>query len=650
MTRLALCATGVALWCLIVVGRLVWVQVLDHDDYVERATRQQQRVHDLDAPRGTIFDARGRILAVSVEVPSVAVDPRKVADPAAIASLLVDGLGVEYDETVATLEQEGRAFAWIQRKGDPRAVEALQARVDKLETKERFFYQVPEHKRIYPFGPLAAHVLGFVGTDNEGLHGLEARYEATVASRKGQRLVLRDGRAGQLHLETAAPRPGRDLHLTIDATIQHFAEQALANGLERSGADRGSVVVLDPHDGAVLAMASAPSFDPNRPLAVDPTMWRNQAISEAFEPGSTFKMITLASALETGAVGEATVFDCGMGGIRLGGIRINDHKPFGALTVRQVIAKSSNVGAIKLGQAAGRDRFHATVTGFGFGALTGIDLPGESRGLLRRPSSWQPITPAYLSFGQGLSVTPLQLAVAYAAVANDGWLVTPRVVDRIDGKKVPVAERRMLKLAPSTLATVRDILSTVIAEGATGRKAAVDGYRVAGKTGTAEKALPGRGYVAGHYIAGFTGFVPLDSPRLVIVVSIDEPWPLYNGGDAAAPVFAEIASRSLLYLGVSPADGPREHWPAEDPDSHATSRAKSQLAARDIEPMRPEVTTEPGVVPDLTGLTAREAVVVTSRFGQYPVLHGSGFIARQEPAPGSAYEGPIRVWLRPEGG
>jgi cell division protein FtsI/penicillin-binding protein 2 len=557
--RLNLVVALLALWLSGLAGRLFHVQVLGHEVYEQRAERQQQRVVKLDPPRGTIFDARGRELAVSVEVRSVAADPTFVDDPEATAAALATALDLDRKRLAETLAAD-RAFVWIRRKLDPPDVEKVLA----LDLDGVF--TLPESKRYYPMGSLAAHILGFVGTDDKGLAGVEFLYDRTVRSEQGQQTVVRDARRGTVRfpgLGGQEPRPGKSVVLTVDAAIQHVVEQALKKAVENSGASRGSVVMMDPHTGAVLAMASYPTFDPNHFNAAPADHQRNLALAEPYEPGSTFKMVTLAAALEANAVDPLEKIDCLHGGITLRGTRINDHRSFGALTTREIIAQSSNVGAIKLGMKAGRERLYDTIRGFGFGRPTGIDLPGERAGILRPLEIWTPLEPAYAAFGQGLSINALQLVDAFAAIANGGFLPRPHVVAAIgpeDGERVPVelqAPARMA-IAATSITQVRSMLESVVLDG-TGKAAAIPGYSVAGKTGTAEKAFKGRGYVAGKYVASFVGFAPVRRPVVVCAVVLDEPWPRYHGGDVAAPVFAEIVGRTLMYLDVPPDDPEREH-------------------------------------------------------------------------------------------
>ncbi|MCG8458937.1 MAG: penicillin-binding protein 2, partial [Holophagales bacterium] len=380
--RLVLLTSLAAVWLGALLFRLFWLQVEEHDQYVGRAEEQQQRVVELDPPRGTIFDAEGRPLAVSVEVSSIAAHPGSIEDPPAVARLVAETLGLDPGTVRAALESN-RRFVWIERKVDRPKAEALRAKVQELGIRGIDF--LPESKRYYPMRELLAQVLGYVGLDNSGLAGLEYRYERVVAAEKGRRTVLLDGRAGAVtfpNLDLAEARPGDDLHLTIDAAVQHITERELEKAVRESGADSGMAMMLDPRTGAVRAMASYPTFDPNHFGAFPKERWRNAPVMDAYEPGSTFKMVTLAAALEANAIDSLATFHCGNGHIVLGRTLIRDNASFGELSVREIIANSSNVGAIKLGQVAGRHRLFDTIEGFGFGDPTGVDLPSENAGLL----------------------------------------------------------------------------------------------------------------------------------------------------------------------------------------------------------------------------------------------------------------------------
>jgi cell division protein FtsI (penicillin-binding protein 3) len=550
--RIAVVAGFGLAWMLLIAARFYDLQVLRYEHYATKAERQQQRVVTLDPPRGTIYDAQGRELAVSIQVDSVYAVPPEIEDPAAAATAIAGAVPDLDRARLARQLTSDREFVWVARKLDPPVAEKVRA----LKLKGLYF--VPESKRYYPMKELAAQVLGYVGTDNHGLAGLEQVYDREITGKPGKRTVLRDARQGTVAapgLSFSDPEPGRDLHLTLDATVQHIVERELARAIEERHARRGSAIFLDPATGGVLAMASYPTFDPNDFGSASPESWRNRAVADVYEPGSTFKIVTAAAALEAGVVREDERIDCGMGSITLyKDIRVRDHKPYGLLTFAEVISHSSNVGVIRVAQRIHDDRFYATIRGFGFGRQTGIDLPGESGGILHNVERWSLLEKDYIAFGQGISVTPLQLVSAAAAVANDGVLLKPHVVAAVSQGEVrlakyptpPVAGR---PISPATARELTQLLEGVVTEG-TGKPAAIPGYRVAGKTGTAQ--IPVRGGYRG-YLPSFVGFAPADRPALVGLVAIAEPQGNeYYGAQVAAPAFGSITRQVLLYRGVHP--------------------------------------------------------------------------------------------------
>lgn len=560
---LVVTATGV-LWLALIVLRLYQLQVVRYEHYLTKAERQQQRVITLDPPRGTIYDSQGRELAVSLQVDSAYAVPPEVRDPQATARALARLVpGLDAGRLARHLAAD-REFVWVARKLDPPVASAIR------DLKLPGIYFLPESKRYYPMRELASQVLGYVGTDNHGLGGLELYYDKLVTGKPGVRTVLRDARRGTVvspSLSFAEPEPGQDLHLTIDAAVQHIVERELARAVEERGAKRGTAIFLDPKTGGVLAMATYPGFDPNRFDDYPPAQWRNRAIMDVYEPGSTFKIITAAAGLESGEVRAEDVFDCEMGGITVMGQRIRDHKPFGLLTFAQVLAKSSNVGVIKVGLKVGDDRLFHTIEGFGFGRRTGIDLPGESGGILHPLTQWhrQPITKAYVAFGQGVSVTALQLASAVAAVADEGTLMRPHVVAAVGSGGVLHKVKPVVAGRPVTVPTARELrrLLEGVVTGGTGKGAAVAGYHVAGKTGTAQIPVAG-GYSHNGYLPSFVGFAPSDQPVMVGLVAVAEPRGFeYHGGQVAAPVFGTVARQVLLYLGVRPERDAPAVWPGQ---------------------------------------------------------------------------------------
>lgn len=560
--RLLLVVAVGAAWIVLIGARLYQLQVVRYDHYTGKAERQQQRVVTLDPPRGTIYDAKGRELAVSVQVDSAYAVPPEIDDPEEVTRALLKVVPeLDAKKLLRDLSRD-REFVWVARKLDA----PVAAAVRKLDLPGIYF--LPESKRYYPMRELAAQVLGYVGTDNQGLAGLEALYDGVIAGKPGKRTVLRDAKHRTVvspGLSLAEPEPGQDLHLTLDAAVQHIVERELAKAVLERGATRGMAVFLDPWTGGVVAMASYPGFDPNRFKDFPASQRRNRAIMDIYEPGSTFKIITAAAALESGLVRADDVFDCEMGGVVVFGKRIRDHKPFGRLTFAEVLAKSSNVGVIKAALIVGDERLDQTVRGFGFGKATGIDLPGEESGIVH--ALRHPRQKAYVSFGQGVSVTALQLTSAIAAVANEGTLLKPHVVAAVGRAKrhpqPPVVGR---PVTPETARELRRLLEGVVT-GGTGKAAGVPGYHVAGKTGTAQIPVAG-GYSRSGYLPNFVGFAPAGRPVIVGLVAVAEPQGFaYHGGQVAAPVFGAVARQVLLYLGVRPEREPLLRWPGEIPSN-----------------------------------------------------------------------------------
>lgn len=552
---LALLSMG---WAVCVALRLVDLQVSDAGSLQDRARRQQEQVIKLAARRGMFYDRGGRVLAMSIEVDSAYAVPAEIENPLRTATALAPLLEpeplrrAERRGRIQEKLQSDRAFVWVERKVGPE----VRTRIESLGLKGIHFLR--EHQRFYPHGELASHVLGFVDIDNNGKEGLEGALDDRIHGEDGQLFALVDARRKQFLKATRGEmKPGDGIVVTIDATVQHIAERELRRALADTGSRSGSVIVMEPGTGDILAMANEPTFNPNRAGSHPAESRRNRAVADAYEPGSTFKVITMAAALERGLVDPHEIIDCGNGSVRVSGALIRDHKRFDRLSASEVLEESSNVGAIRIGQRLGRDELFETIRRFGIGERTGVDLPGESRGLLREPSEWSGVSQASISFGQEVSVTPLQMLTAIAAVGNGGVLQPPRLVLRQldpDGAVLaehPSAAPRTI-LAPSTVARLTRMMRGVVENG-TAKAAKMEGYSVAGKTGTAEKIGPSGTYADDKHIASFAGFTPASRPAIAILVVLDEPrGSLFHGGDVAAPVFRRIALPVLRYLGVAP--------------------------------------------------------------------------------------------------
>jgi cell division protein FtsI (penicillin-binding protein 3) len=553
LRRLYLLVALFALVLCALLARLFDIQVLQHHLLSSLAERQYQKSAELHGKRGTIYDRRLRELALSVDRESIYINPGEFFTSPEAVTQLARLMGLK-DATILEKVQTDRQFAWLKRKVPPDESAALRARGFKGVGF------VTESQRFYPKRALAGQVIGFVGTDEAGLEGVEHGYESTLAGEAVRVMLDRDARGRSIALRSDALRQlpqGHDLVLTLDERIQFVAEHELREQITRLGAVGGTAVVMHPFTGEILALANESAFDPNIFREATAKTWRERNITDTFEPGSTVKALLAAGALEERLVRPDDMFFGEQGSIQVGTLTIRDHEKFSWLTFREVIEKSSNVGAIKVGQRLGKDRLYDYLTRFGLGSRTGIDFPGEASGLLRPPQQWSEVSLASLSIGQELAVTALQLATAFSALANGGMLVRPYLVKTViqNGEVIqetaPTQLRRVI--SEPTARQVTNILQGVVTRGS-GRAAAVEGYTVAGKTGTAQKfdATLGK-YSAQKSIASFVGYLPAEQPRATILVSIDEPqagvaW----GGVAAAPVFSAIAQQTMRYLRVPP--------------------------------------------------------------------------------------------------
>jgi len=547
---LVLCGFGVVLF------RLVTLQVLQAAELSAQADRQHQKTVSLEGARGTIVDRHGKILAMNVEVQSVFGVPNTVDSPLKTARQLSPILHVRTDELERKLRQD-RRFVWLARKLDPEQGR----RLDRLSLDG--IGVVMEGRRFYPKGPLLAHVLGFSGMDGEGLEGVEHRYEPYLHGEKRMMVLQRDALGHTVFpkgMMERSPTPGHNLTLTIDEVIQYIVERELEDAVGRARAKSGTMIVLDPKTGAVLAMAVSPRFDPNAVSALSSDRWRNRALTDAYEPGSTMKAMMAAAAIEERVVSPNTMVFGEHGRMMVANTVIHDHERLGWISFAQVIQKSSNIGAAKTGMALGEHRLYRYLQAFGFGQRTEIDLPGEGVGLVRDPKDWGRRSVASISIGQEIGVTPLQMVSAVAAIANNGMLMKPYVVSEIRDadnhilRQVPPQTKRRV-ISPETARSVTKILEGVVTDG-TGTNAAIPGFRVAGKTGTAQKIDPRTGaYSASRFVASFAGYAPAGNPQLAMIVVIDEPLGDTQGGAVAAPVFSRVGEQVLSYLGV-PSDAP----------------------------------------------------------------------------------------------
>lgn len=550
-TRLYCLAGFVILWFTIITARLAWLQLVDYGEYTQRAARQQQRSIEVSPVRGNIYDRNGNELAMTVNVDSIFAVPSEIPDIAGTARLLGRILKSDPSEIESRM-RASHAFAWVARKVDNN----LSARVRALNLKGIYFQK--ESKRFYPKHELAAQVLGYVGMDDEGLGGVERQFETHLAGKPGRMLISMDAKRRWFGRVEKNPDPGENLVLTLDEKIQYIAERELEKAMSEIHAQAGTVIVENPHTGEILALANSPNFDPNFLKNAAPRALNDRAVSDVYEPGSTFKLVTLAAAMEENLVRPDSVIDCQGGSIVVNGLRIHDHKAFGDLTVAQILQHSSDVGAIKVALRLGEDRFDRYIRAFGFGSQTGIELPGETRGLTKPVSRWSKVSIGAISMGQEIGVSPIQLISMISTIANDGVYVPSRIVAGTTPPRStpqliafhPALGRRVI--SPLTAARMRSMMEGVVL-GGTGRKAILDGYSSAGKTGTAQKIDPATGrYSHRQHIASFGGFAPVNNPAISILVVFDAPatFPRDEGGDVAAPVFSRVAQQVLAYLNV----------------------------------------------------------------------------------------------------
>ena len=546
-TRLYLLAALLLLWCCAICFRLVYLQIFRYGSFEQRAQHQQQRTVEVSSRRGIIYDRAGRELAMSVTVDSAFAVPTEIPDQAATVSLISRITKSDPRELLARCKA-AKTFCWVARKADVETANRIRA----LNLRGIYFQK--ESKRFYPKGDLAAQVVGYVGTDDEGLSGIERQYDERLRGRPGEMLISVDARRKWFGSVEKQPEPGQNVVLTIDQQIQYIAERELDAAMQQTHAISGSIVVENPHTGEILALANRPTFNPNLTREITPEKLKNHAVSDVYEPGSTFKLVTISAALEEKLTTPQEVFDCQMGSIVINGMRIHDSRPHGLLPVSEILADSSDVGSIKIGMRLGDDRFYKYIRAFGFGQATGIELPGETRGLTKPTSRWSKVSFAAISMGQEIGITPLQLASLVSTMANDGVRVAPRIVAGTQGPQTasqtiafqPGDQQRVI--SSLTAAQMRQMMQGVILHG-TGKLAVLEGYSAAGKTGTAQKVDPAtHAYSHTKYVASFAGFAPLNNPAITVAVILDSAVGLHQGGQVSAPVFHRVAQQVLEYL------------------------------------------------------------------------------------------------------
>jgi cell division protein FtsI (penicillin-binding protein 3) len=653
-----------AVWMVAIVARLTYLQLFQYSDYLAKAERQQQRVFEISPKRGTIYDRKGRELAVSLPMDSVFADPAEISDASVVAELLAPALGASAED-LETKIRAAHTPVRLARKLSPETVQ----RITDMNLKGIFFEK--ENRRVYPQHDLAASVLGYVDVDEKGIGGIEYSLDSVIRGRPGKMIVMADGRRRFYDSSESAPEPGGSVTLTIDETIQYIAEKELAAGIAETHAKHGTVVVQDPNTGELLAVANWPTFDPNDAGRYSADTRMDRAISAAYEPGSVFKVLTMSGAIENHLTNPAELIDCQMGSIDVAGRIIHDWKRFGVLSVRDILVHSSDVGSIKIALRMGAPRFYDAIRKFDIGKPTGIALPGENRGLLRPVSEWSANSIGSIAIGQEVSVTPIQMISAISAVANGGTYYHPTILRDLQTEG-PIPDLTgpdpHRATDEQTAATVRDMMESVVLKG-TGMPARLEGYSAAGKSGTAQKIDPATGrYSKTDYNASFAGFAPVDSPAVAILVVLDSPVGGHHGGEVGGPIFKRVAQQVLTYMGV-----PHDVTPPSTVETAKNAKKSPEMVAQRAAQQGSEdasrVSFEAAVekqsghvssaataisvgkvsivtVPSLMGKSVRNVIEACSRLGLEPTLIGDGVALQQFPDAGTQVEQGSQVTVR----
>jgi cell division protein FtsI (penicillin-binding protein 3) len=636
--------------CVGLVFRAWFLQVKNNEAFIERARGQQRTELKVKGKRGAIVDRNGHQLAVSALVPSLYAVTKKIKEPQVVARQLAPILGLDEAKLAKRLTKRS-SFVWLKRKLRPSESEQIKL----LEIEGLGFRS--ESKRFYPNQSVAGAVIGFAGMDGNGLEGIERDFESVLKGHELKVKGLRDA-LGQAALPSGSirhtDRMGSTVELTLDTRIQQLAERALIDQVEKMDANGGVVVVMDPYSGDLLAVAQTPAFDPNQFRSSEPGDWRNRSVTDVLEPGSTIKPLLIASALDAQVVRADAIFDGHKGRLRVGRKVITDVHPEKKISLLDIIKVSSNVGAVQVAQRLGKDKWYQYLRAFGFGQKSGLALRGEQVGILRNARKWGQIHLATSSYGYGFSATPIQLVRAYSVLANGGMLVEPRLIRRILSSTGDVIEERPIRITERVISqraalSAREGLIRVTQKGGTGTKARVDGYVVAGKTGTAYKVDPAvGGYNHDKVWASFAGFVPANNPALVIYVAVDEPKKAQYGGVVAAPIFAQIAQESLPYLGIGHTEG------------HLTKVAQARQRLRPsfsqvpkawrwwVEDPKLAANREKSVVPDVLGLTLNQAINRLRERSLDLTVDGAGVVVHQSPEGGRLVplNTPIKIELK----
>ncbi len=642
--RIIMIGTVFGLLFMNVVGRAFYLQILQHEILEKKADKQHLHRVELTPARGSILDRNGTTLAESIHMDSCYAEPRRIKDVNGTAGALAPMLGIPKSELVAKLSVK-KSFTWVARWLAPEVA----IRVKNMKLPGIGF--APESKRFYPNMEIAAHVVGFTGRDPSGLEGIELKYDSTILGNTGYMITERDALGRNIAIMNTVIKdssPGKSVILTLDKTIQFIVEKELAKAVTDSKAKAGMALVMESDTGKILAMANYPTFNPNAYARYSLAELRNHVVADSFEPGSTFKVFTIAAAIDSATVKATDIYNCENGVYRIAGRTIHDDHPHSRITVSEIIKYSSNIGAAKIGFKMGEGKLTSYLRNFGFGQRTGIDLPGEATGILKK--HLYAIDLATTSFGQGVSLSAIQLTTALSAIANGGNLMKPYIVEQIlddSGTVVQKFEPQIVRrvMSPEASQTVIKMMETVTGEGGTGTKAALEGFRVAGKTGTAQKVDPVTHTYSAKRIGSFVGFIPADKPKLTIAVIIDEPQGIKYGGVVAAPAFRSIAQNSLAYLKI------QSNQPLTakvKPGETKVAAAPTDLSLSDdaLDDDGEEIPVEGEVMPNFHGMSMRRVLQVMEKRGINIRLIGSGRAAEQSPPPGGKIRGVGEVWIK----
>ena len=627
--RFRICTFVLTGLLIVLIGRLFYIQIIRHKHYLAMALEQQEDVVMLEPERGIIYSRNGSPMTINVEANSVYANPREIRDKIGTARRLSGILGADSGKLLGEFSKRNRSFAWVKRK----ISEEEKKKVEELDIKGIYFLNEPN--RVYPGKEMASHILGFVGIDNRGLEGVEKSYDKFLKGTPVKAVIQKDGTGRNVFFRggnQAEAEKGCDITLTIDEFIQHVSHEALSAAVRKSGAHAAAIIVMDPRTGEVLALADEPSFDPNNFQKYKPESWRNRAITDMFEPGSTFKIVTACAALEEGIARTGDRVNCENGTFKFEDRTIRDVHKYKILTFSEVVEYSSNIGITKIGMKIGRDKLYSYIRAFGFGEPTGMGLDGELSGLLRAPNRWSAVSIAAIPYGQEVSVTPIQMITAVSAIANGGMLMKPQIVKSIKdagGRLVyefkPAQVRQVV--SQKTCDEITGMLEKAVENG-TGTEARINGYRVAGKTGTAQKIdRITRAYHPDNFVSSFVGYFPAENPRVAIYVLVDEPKREHYGGVVAGPVFRKVAQQLISYLGIQPEGRVSIGSVLNDSETAGVLRAR----AREPEPR----IFSSGKMPDLKGMTLRAAVETMKRYTVKLEIRGSGKAVSQQPQPGA---------------